>query len=434
MNPMRTANPTIIGLGLLVLSAPAVLAEGPPTILWQRDDHSASVRGIDFTEDGTRIISGAGPTDSSFRLWSAADGSPAGVFSLAPHGIHSVAAVPGSDLIAVGYVVSGYPPGGVAGVWDPELGTELFTAGGCFVDVSSDGAILASGGGGVNRHLDLTRIVDGVELHSIYTGSYILDVAYSPDGSRVATAGSDNAARLWDPVTGQPDGVIAAHDDDVSAVAFSPDGMYLATGAGGHDPADDSSIKIWRVEDGELLRTLEGHGDWVYALAFSPDGGTLLSSGRTGSQGVLKFWDLADGGLIQSYDASALDLGYSPDGTSFAYGSAFGDVVHAVNPVTPSAADALAADRPVFRAAPNPLRAGTRLSFRLSEAAGVRLSVHDASGRRVATLLDGAHAAGAHVILWDARNASGARVAPGVYFASLSDGVQLMTRKLVVLR
>ncbi len=421
-------------LGLLALSSTGALAQGTPIIIWEQDGHTASVQGVDFTEDGGHVISGANYSDSSFRLWTATGGAPAGEFSVAPHGVHSVAAVPGGSLIAVGYVVSGYPPGGVAAVWDTELGVPLFTSGGCFVDVSPDGSILASGGGGVNRYLALRRIADGFLLHTIYTGSYILDVAYSPDGTVVATAGSDNAVQLWDPVSGTRLRAIEAHSDNVSAVAFSPDGSLLATGAGGWDDTDDSSIKIWRVADGELVRTLEGHGDWVYALAFSPDGNTLLSSGRNGTQGILKFWDLSGGELILWYEASAYDLAYSPDGTTFAYGSAFSEVVLAVNPVVPTAVDAFMPQRLPVRAAPNPTRDGTRLTFSLPEAAGVRLSIYDVSGRRLATLLDGARAAGSHSVNWDGRDSSGKRVAPGIYFARLNDGKRITSGKLVMIR
>lgn len=336
MNWMRIGALALTRLGLPALVCAGAFAQGPPEILWQRDDHTASVLGIGFTEDGGQVVSGAQYPDSSFRIWSAADGSPQGAFSLAPHSIHSVAAIPRSPWIAVGYVVSGYPPGGEAAVWDVQAGFQRFTAGGSHVAVSPDGALLASGGGGVNRYLAISRVADGAKLHSIYTGSYLLDVAFSPDASVVATAGSDNAARLWNPQTGALVRVIPAHQDDVSALAFSPDGRLLATGAGGWDPSDDSTVKIWRVADGALLRTFEGHGDWVYALAFSPDGDVLLSAGRDGSQGDIRFWSLPDGGLVRWYQASAQEVAFSPDGGTFAYGGAFSEVVLAVNPTHPT--------------------------------------------------------------------------------------------------
>jgi hypothetical protein len=96
--------------------------------------------------------------------------------------------------------------------------------------------------------------------------------------------------------------------------------------------------------------------------------------------------------------------------------------------------DALTSERPFFQATPNPLAHGTRLSFRLPAAADVRVTIHDARGRRVATLLDGPRSAGRHAVRWNARDASNARVAAGVYFAALSDGAGVRAQKLVVIQ
>jgi len=433
MNSTNRCVLATLALALLALPPRGLLAQGSPDIIWQRDDHTAGVQGLAFTENGAQVISGANYGDCSFRLWSVDDGTPEGEFSLSPHGIHSVAPVPGTSWIAVGYVVTGYPPGGVSAVWDLETGLERFTAGGCFVDVSPDGKILASGGGGVNRYLSLTRIADGVQLHSIYTGSYLHDLAYSPDGSLVATAGSDNSVQIWDVTTGSRILVIEAHEDDVSSVDFSPNGEFIATGAGGWDDTDDASIKIWSVADGGLVRTLEGFDDWVHALDFSPDGNMLLTSGRNGSQGIIKIWSLANGELMRWYAASAYDLSYSPDGETFAYGSAFSEVVLAANPLVATSSSGFSPQRLFMSAAPNPTRAGTQLNFSLPDPADISLKIYDVSGRRVASLLDGLRGVGGHSVNWDGRDEAGAPVAPGIYFARLDDGRSVSTSKLVVI-
>ncbi len=301
------------------------------------------------------------------------------------------------------------------------------------MDVSPTGMILASGGGGVNRYLALPRFSDGVQLYSIYTGSYINDVVFSHDGSMVATAGSDNAVQFWDPITGQRSMVIEAHEDDVSALAFSSNDEFLATGAGGWDEPSDSSIKIWRVSSGELVRTFDGFDDWVYALDFAPDGNILLSSGRDGSQGRIRMWSLASGELMRWYEASAYDLAYSADGETFFYGSAFSEVVLAANPLVITSVDDFS-PRPLFiSAAPNPTRAGTKLSFNLSADVDVSLSIYDVVGRRVAALLDGPRGAGSNTVEWNGLDYSGARVAPGIYFARLDDGLQVSSSKLVII-
>ncbi len=431
MKPMRLIK---AGICLMLLIAGNALAQGAPDIIWQRDDHSASVRGVAFTSDDQHVISGADLGDSTFRLWAAGDGAPAGEFSLAPHAVISVAHVPGSDWVAVGYIVSGYPPGGVSAVWDLETGQERFTSGGCFVDVSADGMLLASGGGGVNRYVSICRLSDGQELHSIYTGAYIHDLAFAPDGSMVATAGGDNAVKFWDVESGTLIRSISAHDDDVSALAFSSDGAILASGAGGWDGSDDSSIKLWNVAEGTLIDTFEGHGDWVYALDFSPDGGILLSSGRDGSQGDIRFWSVASGELMRWYSASAYDLEFSSDGSTFAYGSAFSEVVLAANPLMPTSAADFLPSSLALRASPNPMRGSTRLNFNLPTASALRLSIHDVSGRKVAELFDGRREVGDHHLDWDGRDAAGRVLVPGVYFARLFDGRSVTSSKLVLLR
>ena len=70
------------------------------------------------------------------------------------------------------------------------------------------------------------------------------------------------------------------NDDNVTSLALSPDGKYLASGS------FDKTIKLWRVETGECTRTMEGHSDGVFSVAFSPDGQYLAS----GSDETVKLW------------------------------------------------------------------------------------------------------------------------------------------------
>ncbi len=86
----------------------------------------------------------------------------------------------------------------------------------------------------------------GETLHTFtaHTGS-VLGVAFSPDGTRLATAGSDGTARIWDVMTGEVLHILAGHTDWVRAVAFSPDGTQLATAG------DDGTARIWDADAGQ---------------------------------------------------------------------------------------------------------------------------------------------------------------------------------------
>ncbi|HMB71467.1 MAG TPA: FlgD immunoglobulin-like domain containing protein, partial [bacterium] len=75
------------------------------------------------------------------------------------------------------------------------------------------------------------------------------------------------------------------------------------------------------------------------------------------------------------------------------------------------------------------------VSFTLDRDVDVRLTVHDAAGRRVRTLVDGPRTAGAGTADWDGRDASGRRVTAGIYFVRLeTDGEPPVSRKLALLR
>jgi hypothetical protein len=83
---------------------------------------------------------------------------------------------------------------------------------------------------------------------------------------------------------------------------------------------------------------------------------------------------------------------------------------------------------------PNPFSPGTRIAFSLPKALDVEMSVFDVRGRRVAGLLDEKLDAGRHDVAWDGTDATGRRVAPGVYWYSLRADKKVLTRKMVLIR
>ncbi len=83
---------------------------------------------------------------------------------------------------------------------------------------------------------------------------------------------------------------------------------------------------------------------------------------------------------------------------------------------------------------PNPSSRTAHFTFALSVPRDIRLTVHDAQGRRVATLFEGVKAAGTHQVAWDAQGENGVQVAPGVYFVRLLSAKRIATEKFLLVK
>ena len=110
----------------------------------------------------------------------------------------------------------------------------------------------------------------------------VSSVAFSPDGTRLASGSSDKTIRLWDAATGEELATLRGHEEGVLSVAFSPDGTRLASASG------DKTIKLWDAATGEELTVLRGHEGGVTSVAFSPDGSRIASGSR---DKTIRLWD-----------------------------------------------------------------------------------------------------------------------------------------------
>lgn len=158
----------------------------------------------------------------------------------------------------------------------------------------------------------------------VESGTAMNSVAFSPDGTVLATSGN-SGAELWDlkdrtrPVLL---GSIDTGDSAINDVAFSPDGTVLATAG------DDGRAGLWIVADRAhptLSASLDTLG-LLYGVQFSPDGNTLLTAGQDGAD----LWgvsDLAQAGYLNAVGDATTRTGansavFSPDGRTVAVAAA----------------------------------------------------------------------------------------------------------------
>ncbi len=139
------------------------------------------------------------------------------------------------------------------------------------------------------------------ELATFAAGSS-LDLAVHPDGKYLAVADTESATvHVLDAETGAP---VLALPQAGPAVAFSPDGQFLASatwkpGSRGEAlPDQASAIKLWEFPGGKEVLRLEGHGGAVFALAFAPNGKRLASASL---DRTVKVWDLKAGRELSTY-------------------------------------------------------------------------------------------------------------------------------------
>jgi WD40 repeat protein/tetratricopeptide (TPR) repeat protein len=153
------------------------------------------------------------------------------------------------------------------------------------------------------------------ELKTVFShDGAVTKAAFSPDGKTILTGSSDQTARLWDPLTGEPVGQPLQNRGPVQALTFSPDGKMVLTG-------DDQAARLWDAATGQPIGRPFHHRGAVRAVAFGPHGKTIL----TGSEDqTARLWDAATGlpvgGPLQ-HGGPVQVVAFSPDGKTVLTGS-----------------------------------------------------------------------------------------------------------------
>jgi WD40 repeat protein len=268
-----------------------------------------------YNHDGSLLATTG--LDGALRVWDPATGDqvqavegsadePAQAPSFSPDGSTVAAAWPYEGVTRVVEVATGRTVREIRSVPAP-LGTSFSPSG--------DRIAIASA---LTANAHVFNVHTGVELVTLKGHvNQVVDVAWSPDGLSIATSGVDGSARIWDARTGAQRFALLGHEAVVNNVDWSPDSTHLATASG------DGTAKVWLLTEGgpRQLFTLSAHDmrNGVWEVAFSPNGSWLMT-GDVGANAT-QVWDVSIGGDAEVANLPGVgshygSAAYTPDGRS----------------------------------------------------------------------------------------------------------------------
>lgn len=182
------------------------------------------------------------------------------------------------------------------------------------VAFSPDGTKLATG-----------DVEGGLRLWEVATNKLLLNfeghigwvwsTAWSPDGRILASCSSDKTIRLWDTQTKECINILKGHTSSIWSIAFSPNGEIIASGS------DEPIIRLWDVKSGECSKTLRGHTGRILSVTFSQDGQTLASGS---DDCTIRIWNVRTGKcqILEGHTNHIWSVVFSGEGNTLFSGSA----------------------------------------------------------------------------------------------------------------
>src|SRR5579885_2800439 len=251
----------------IATATPAPNTVGQPT-LFTYHGHMGAINGIDWSPDGTRVVSGG--NDFLVQVWNTSGSNP--LF-----------------LYRHGQVVK-------AVAWSPN--------GKYIASTSKDKTIQVRDAG------------NGKLLHTITANKGPVNaVAWSPNGKYIASGGGDHVIKVWDVMAGKLIYTFNQHTDAIRSIAWSLDSKWIVSGS------NDQTARVWEATSGQVMWSYQEHLGVVHSVTWSPNGQFVAVGSNSGYIRVL---DAASGQQAFFHDGqtgSINALAWSVSGAQIVSGS-----------------------------------------------------------------------------------------------------------------